>query len=233
MRYSLLLIDDSPEICQLMGMYLQRQGYDILVAHDGHEGLRKLSKNRPDLVLLDIMMPDIDGWQVCQQIRQISDVPIIMVTAKTHEQDIVRGLGLGADDYVTKPFDLSELCARIKAVLRRSQLPGASSPPPVLQDDWLYVDIRKRVVKAGGQLVDLTPTEFRLLKELVRELDRVVPHQRLLEVVWGPEYTDQLHYLKLYIRYLRQKLEKDPRRPRYLLTEWGVGYRLRDFRPAP
>jgi two-component system KDP operon response regulator KdpE len=230
MTSSLLLIDDSQEIRQLVGMYLERDGYRILVASDGIDGLRQLFKHQPDLILLDIMMPEVDGWDTCRRIREVSNIPIIMLTAKSQERDVVRGLELGADDYVCKPFDLAELRARIQALLRRSQdMASNAASPTVLEDNWLYIDLRKHVVKTGGCPVELTPTEYRLLSALIQKLDCVIPHQQLLRQVWGPEYANEVHYLKLYIRYLRQKLEKDPANPEYLLTEWGVGYRFRNF----
>ena len=230
MMYSLLLIDDSQEIRQLVGMYLERDGYQVAVAADGAEGLRQMSKKQPDLILLDIMMPQISGWDTCRRIRQVSNVPIIMLTARSEERDVVQGLEMGADDYVTKPFDLGELRARIQSLLRRSQdyTPQAAAPT-ILKDQWLFIDLKKRIVKTRDKTVDLTPTEFRLLSVLIQRLDCVIPHQHLLRQVWGPEYANEVHYLKLYIRYLRQKLEKDPSNPEYLLTEWGVGYRFRDF----
>jgi two-component system KDP operon response regulator KdpE len=192
--------------------------------------LRQLAKTQPDLILLDIMMPEVDGWETCQRIREVSNVPIIMLTAKSQERDIVRGLEMGADDYITKPFDPSELRARIQSLLRRTtEMAHEEHSPKVLDDGWLYIDLGRRVVKANSKAIDLTPTEFRLLAALVQKADCVIPHRQLLRQVWGPEYSDEVHYLKLYIRYLRQKLEKDPSNPEYLLTEWGVGYRFRDF----
>jgi two-component system KDP operon response regulator KdpE len=230
MTHKLLLIDDSQDIQKLVSMYLERDGYEVIQATNGKEGLRQLTKHQPDLILLDVMMPEIDGWEICRRIREVSSVPIIMLTAKSQEKDIVRGLEMGADDYVTKPFDPSELKARVRSLLRRTQeMVTQDRAPQVLQDGWLYVDLNRRVIKADNKPIELTPTEFRLLAALVRKLDCVIPHRQLLRQVWGPEYSDEVHYLKLYIRYLRQKLEKDPANPQYLLTEWGVGYRFRDF----
>jgi two-component system KDP operon response regulator KdpE len=215
---------------KLVGMFLEREGYEVIQAANGKEGLRHLARSQPDLVLLDIMMPEVNGWETCRRIREISNVPIIMLTARSQEMDIVRGLKMGADDYVTKPFDLSELRARIRALLRRSrEMRPETTAPPVLDDGWLRIDLNKREVTVNRKLVDLTPTEFRLLSALVQKAGCVLPHRQLLRQVWGPEYGDEIHYLKLYIRYLRQKLEKDPSNPRYLLTEWGVGYRFREF----
>jgi DNA-binding response OmpR family regulator len=230
MTHKLLLIDDSQDMQKLVGMYLERDGYEVIRASNGKEGLHQLTKHQPDLILLDVMMPEIDGWETCRRIREVSSVPIIMLTAKSQEKDIVRGLEMGADDYVTKPFDPSELKARVRSLLRRTQeMVTQERAPQVLEDEWLYIDLSRRVVKANDKPIELTPTEFRLLAALVRKLDCVIPHRQLLRQVWGPEYSDEVHYLKLYIRYLRQKLEKDPANPQYLLTEWGVGYRFRDF----
>jgi two-component system KDP operon response regulator KdpE len=230
MTYKLLLIDDSPDMQKLVGMFLEREGYTVIRASNGKDGLRQLAKGQPDLILLDIMMPEVNGWETCRRIREVSNVPIIMLTAKAQELDIVRGLELGADDYITKPFDLSELRARIQSLLRRMQELAPEEKSPALMDDgWLRIDLNKRVVLTNGKAVDLTPTEFRLLTVLVQKAGCVIPHRQLLRQVWGPEYGDEVHYLKLYIRYLRQKLEKDPSNPEYLLTEWGIGYRFREF----
>lgn len=228
MSQKLLLIDDSEDIQKLVRMFLERDGYVVIPASDGKDGLRQLAKFRPDLVLLDLMMPELDGWETCRRIREISNVPIIILTAKNQERDVVHGLELGADDFVSKPFDPTELRARIQSLLRRTNtMTDRDDSPQVLDDGWLYIDLTRRIVKANNQAIDLTPTEFRLLAALVQKIDCVVPHQQLLRQVWGPEYSQEIHYLKLYIRYLRQKLEQDPAKPAYLLTEWGVGYRFR------
>ena len=229
MSHKLLLIDDSKDMQKLVGMFLEREGYEVIQSSDGREGLRQLAHTQPDLVLLDIMMPEVDGWETCRRIREISSVPIIMLTAKSQELDIGRGLEMGADDYVTKPFDMSELKARIQSLLRRAkEMAPETKSPSVIDDGWLHIDLGKRVIKKAGRPVDLTPTEFRLLVALVQKVGCVIPHRQLLRQVWGSEYSEEVHYLKLYIRYLRQKLEKDPSDPQYLLTEWGVGYRFRD-----
>lgn len=233
MTNKLLLIDDSQDMQKLVGMFLEREGYEVIRAANGKEGLRQLARWQPDLVLLDIMMPEVDGWETCRRIREMSNIPIIMLTAKSQELDIVRGLEIGADDYVTKPFDLSELRARIRSLLRRAkEMVQEETVPLMLDDGWLHIDLNKRLVMINSKPVDLTPTEFRLLTALVQKAGRVIPHRQLLRQVWGPEYGDEVHYLKLYIRYLRQKLEKDPSSPHYLLTEWGVGYRFREFANA-
>jgi two-component system KDP operon response regulator KdpE len=230
MPQKLLLIDDSHDMQRLVGMFLERDGYEVIRASNGRDGLRQLASNQPDLVLLDIMMPEVDGWETCRRIREVSTIPIIMLTAKSQERDIVKGLEMGADDYVTKPFEPSELRARIQSLLRRTQqMKSETRTSQVFDDGWLFVDIGRRIVKVGNSPIDLTPTEFRLLAALLNKLDCVITHEQLLRQVWGPEYSEEVHYLKLYIRYLRQKLEKDPTDPRYLLTEWGVGYRFCNF----
>jgi len=227
---TILLIDDSVELLRLVQLCLERAGYQVVTAVSGSEGLQKMYEHQPDLVILDIMMPGKDGWETCRHLREISDVPIIMLTAKSREQDVVRGLKLGADDYITKPFRAGELLARVQAVLRRAQQAEAGEEAYIYDYDngRMVIDLQRRVVTVRGKPVSLTPTEFHLLSCLARNAGRVVPHKTLLSQVWGREYEEEVHYLKLYIHYLRQKLEDDPRHPRYLLTEWGVGYCLRD-----
>jgi two-component system KDP operon response regulator KdpE len=214
MSHKLLLIDDSQDMQKLVGLFLERDGYEVIRASNGKEGLRLLAKHQPDLVLLDIMMPEVDGWEACRRIREVSNIPVIMLTAKSQESDIVP----------------SELRARIQSLLRRTkEMSAHETSPLVLDDGWLYIDLSRRIVKANSKPIDLTPTEFRLLAALLQKVDCVIPHRQLLRQVWGPEYADEVHYLKLYVRYLRQKLEQDPSTPRYLLTEWGVGYRFRYY----
>jgi two-component system KDP operon response regulator KdpE len=174
------------------------------------------------------MMPKMDGWEVLARLRTISDLPIIMLTAKDEQVDVVRGLNLGADDYVTKPFGIAELTARIAAALRRARLPVTSQKATTYADDYLTIDFARRRVLVEGKSVNLTPTEFRLLTCLVRRAGHVVPHKMLLAEVWGPEYIDETQYLKLYVRYLREKIERDPSNPEYILTEWGEGYYFRE-----
>jgi two-component system KDP operon response regulator KdpE len=186
------------------------------------------------------MMPELDGFETLRLIREISTVPVIMLTAKGDEDDRVRGLELGADDYITKPFSPRELVSRARAVLRRTEAPAAAVHEPIHVDERLKIDFDRREVWVDGRLVRLRPTEYRLLYHLVQNAGWVVPHDQLLAKVWGYEYRDETHYLRLYINYLRQKLEQDPPNPKYILTERGVGYRFVDFRrqavgdrPAP
>jgi two-component system KDP operon response regulator KdpE len=176
------------------------------------------------------MMPQLDGFETLRLIREIWAVPVIMLTAKGDEDDRVRGLELGADDYITKPFSPRELVSRVRAVLRRTEAPAPSAHEPIQVDDRLKIDFDRREVWVEGKLVQLRPTEYRLLYHLVQNAGWVVPHDQLLAKVWGYEYRDETHYLRLYVNYLRQKLEADPANPRYILTERGVGYRFVDFR---
>lgn len=229
MKETILIIDDDADLAKIVQINLKREGYDTVVAYSGVEGLQKAYSCQPDLVILDIMMPGMDGWTTCRRLREISAVPIVMLTARGMEADIVRGLELGADDYIVKPFGSKELLARIHALLRRADTSTTKRPPVYSDADGeLTVDFVKRMVTVRGTKVDLTPTEFKLLSTFVQNEGRVLPHRFLLTQVWGPEYADEVNYLKLYVRYLRQKVEEDPSNPSYILTEWGVGYRFRE-----
>jgi DNA-binding response OmpR family regulator len=224
----ILTIDDNPQLIEMLRLCLEKQDYKVVAAYSGSEGLRKFQDNHPDLVILDIMMPDMDGWEICRSLREMSpNVPILILTVLKEKANIVRGLAMGADGFVAKPFRSGELVARIQALLRRANMAKASSNRSSFYDDGnLAIDLRRQQVYLRGQPVNLSPTEFRLLACLVRNAGQVVPHKTLLTWVWGPEYGDETHYVKLYIRYLRQKIEECPKRPKYVLTEWGVGYRF-------
>lgn len=222
-----LTIDDDPVLLNLVDRVLSQQGFEVLKAGDGPEGLRLLFAERPEIVLLDVVIPKMDGWQVCQRIREISDVPIIMLTGKRKaEADIVRGLDYGADEYLLKPVGNRELVARVRAALRRVELPAPVGKRGQLTytDDFLAVDIAERRIMVKGERVKLTPREFRLFAFLVEAPGHILTHRQLLEKVWGWEYTDDLDYVRIYISHLRQKIEPDPPRPRYIITEPGVGY---------
>ena len=225
----ILVVDDERHIVQLVRMNLQVEGFNVITASSGSEALERVREDLPDLVLLDVRMPELDGFETLQLLREVSDVPVIMLTVRSDEEDIVRGLELGADDYVTKPFRARELNGRIRAVLRRTQ--GAAPPESAILeiDDHLSVDYNRREVIVDGEHLDLRPTEFRLLYHLIENAGWVVPHETLLAKVWGYEYQEEVHYLRLYITYLRKKIEPDPSNPRYILTERGVGYRFVDF----
>ena len=227
MTETILIIDDDADLAKIVQINLDREGFKTVVASSGVEGLQKAYSSQPDLVILDIMMPGMDGWTTCRRLREISDVPIVMLTARGMESDIVKGLELGADDYIVKPFGTKELLARIHALLRRADS-SSTKRPAIYSDGDLTVDFVKRIVTVREKQVDLTPTEFKLLSTFVQNEGRVLPHRFLLTQVWGPEYADEVNYLKLYVRYLRQKIEEDASNPNYILTEWGVGYRFRE-----
>jgi len=228
-RRRVLVVDDEPRMIHFIRLNLEHDGFLVSEATSGGGALEQLRDQLPDLILLDIMMPDLDGFETLQLIREISSVPVIMLTAKGEEDDRVRGLELGADDYITKPFSPRELVSRVRAVLRRTE--PASAEGEVLEiDERLKIDLPRREVWVEGNLVKLRPTEFKLLYHLVQNAGWVVPHEQLLAKVWGYEYREETHYVRLYINYLRQKLEEDPSNPKYILTERGVGYRFVDFR---
>jgi len=227
MGNKILAIDDDPALLRLAEQILTQQGYEVLTASSGQEGLRILFTNKPDLVLLDVVMAKMDGWQTCQRIRDVSDVPIIMLTGKhKSEEDIVRGLDYGADDYLTKPVGNRELIARVRAVLRRTELPPSAEARTEItyDDDFLTIDITERKVIVNGKQVKFTPREFSLLALLVQNAGHILTHKQILEKVWGWEYTNDLDYVRIYISHLRQKIEPVPAQPRYIITEPGVGY---------
>ncbi|HJX37066.1 MAG TPA: response regulator transcription factor [Anaerolineae bacterium] len=222
-----LVVDDDPALLPLIEYTFAREGYQVSAASDGKEALRSFFADRPHLVILDIMMPRMDGWETCRRIREVSEVPIIMLTAKGQDEDIIRGLEYGADDYLTKPFSIKVLLARARAVLRRAALPPVERDKPVVYaDDYLSVDLGERRVTVEGETVKLTPTEYRLLAYLVENAGQVLTFQQILQSVWGWEYQDDLDYVRVYVWHLRQKLERDPKNPRYVQTEMGVGYRF-------
>lgn len=222
----LLIIDDDDKLVEAIELYLKRAGYDIITAADGLQGMQQMYGQRPDLIVLDVMLPKMDGWEACQRIREISNVPIIMLTARGQETDKVMGLKLGADDYVAKPFSLKELEARVEAVLRRTRLPPPAKGRILYADDELVIDSERLEVSRRGERVQLTATEQRLLFYLVENASQVLTNEQILETVWGSEYVNEVDYIKLYIWRLRQKIEEDPRQPKYILTERGIGYRF-------
>ncbi|HYU19965.1 MAG TPA: response regulator transcription factor [Chloroflexota bacterium] len=224
-----LLVDDEPRILDPVRMNLELEGFEVYEANTGLEALDKIRRVMPDLVVLDVMMPEMDGFETLRELRRFSTVPVIMLTVKADERDVARGLELGADDYVAKPFSQVVLVARVKAVLRRAELPPPTPRKTIVVDDRLSIDFERREVVVDGQQVQLRPTEFRLLYHLVSNPGVVLSHETLLSRVWGPEYRDASHYLRLYINYLRQKIEPNPASPTYILTERGVGYRFVDY----
>ncbi len=224
MNEKILVIDDDSGLLTLLRLGLERGGFTVTTANSGKEGLRRAYETRPDVIILDIMMPEMDGWLTCQRLRNMCDTPIIMLTAKTNQTDILKGLSLGADDYLTKPCSFDELKARIRTVLRRVQAGSDNGWRDVYDDGNLYVDLRDGTVTRQGEAISLTPTESRLLLYLVSQKGRIVPHSELLTSVWGPEYAEEVGYLSVYIRYLRRKIEDNPSHPRYICTRWGMGY---------
>jgi DNA-binding response OmpR family regulator len=224
MNETVLFVDDDAGLRTLMKLGLEREGFGVITAANGQDGIRKAYQHRPDAIILDVMMDEMDGWTACQRLRQITDTPIIMLTARTEEDDIIKGLSLGADDYLTKPCSFPELKARILALLRRSGTQPLERELGVYDDGNLRIDVRKAIVLRQGTEVSLSPTESRLLMYLVSQRGRIVPHDELLIRVWGSEYAKEMSYLAVYIRYLRQKLEDDPSHPRYIRTRWKVGY---------
>jgi DNA-binding response OmpR family regulator len=229
-RELVLVVDDEPRMTRFIRMNLELEEYQVIEAHNGLEALDKVRTSLPDLVILDVMMPEMDGFETLEMLREVSSVPVIMLTVRAEEEDKVRGLELGADDYVTKPFGARELVSRVKAVLRRTQSTARPEEAVLRIDDRLSIDLNQREVIVDNKRIKLRPTEFRLLYHLVENAGWVVPHETLLAKVWGYEYREEVHYLRLYVTYLRQKIEPDPSHPRYILTERGVGYRFVDFR---
>ncbi len=226
----ILVVDDEERMVRFIRLNLEHDGFQVIEAFKGMQAIQAIRNQLPDLVLLDVMLPDMDGFEVLKMIREINSVPVIMLTAKGEEDDRVHGLELGADDYVTKPFSPRELVSRVKAVLRRADSIGGGIRGLIEVDDRLNIDFDRREVWLDGELVKLRPTEFKLLYHLVQNAGWVVTHDQILAKVWGYEYRDEPHYVRLYINYLRQKLEKNPADPQYILTERGVGYRFVDFR---
>jgi two-component system KDP operon response regulator KdpE len=226
MSEKILVVDDEPRVVRLVSKVLQAVGYQVLVAASGEPAIEMVALEQPDLVLLDILLPrSLDGFEVCRCIREFSEVPVIMLTAKAQDTDVLRGFDVGADDYLTKPFNAKELVARVKAVLRRAQRPE-EMVTATLTCGELEINFARRTVKVRGEKVSLTRTEYALLRQLALNANRVMLHQDLLTTVWGPEYRDDIDYLRAYIRYLRQKVEENPHEPQYILTTPGVGYML-------
>ena len=223
----ILLIEDEPQMRRFLRAALGGHDYRLVEAATAKEGLAHAAGRNPDVILLDLGLPDTDGLEVTRQLREWSRTPIIVLSARGREQDKVAALDLGADDYLTKPFGVEELLARIRVALRHASLPPGASPDPVFEADDLKVDLARRQVFRAGEEVHLTPTEYKLLATLVRHAGKLLTHRQLLHDVWGSNFISQTHYLRIYVMQLRQKIEHDPTRPRLLLTEPGVGYRFR------
>lgn len=230
MTARLLIIEDDLPLSETLCSAFIRHNFQVALAHNAMTGLQKSYAFNPDIVLLDIMLPDMDGWQLCSRLRETSEVGIIILTALAPAENIIKGLNLGADDYIIKPVGLPELLARIRALLRRMP-PSDARTCNINQDhffmyDHLTIDFNKHEVMVDGKPVDLSPTEFRLLSLLVRHRGRMLPHEYLLREVWGPGYGEELDYVRLYISYLRHKLERDPANPSLIHSEWGEGYQF-------
>jgi DNA-binding response OmpR family regulator len=228
-KTTILAADDDPQLLRLITRNLQLEGYDVLAASDGQQALELIENNAPDLVLLDVMMPKMDGFTVCYRVREFSSVPIIIITARGQDQDKVRGLDLGADDYLTKPFSVDELLARVRAVIRRSQFTAREYTQGLRATTAtgnLVIDYSQHIVLLNGREIALTPTEYRIIAYLAQNVGRVVTQDLLLEHVWGPEYLGESHMLQVNINRLRRKLEIDATQPHYILTKVGVGYSL-------
>ncbi len=227
----ILVVDDEERMARFIRLNLEYDGFQVLEAYKGMQAINLIRDKMPDLVLLDVMLPDIDGFEILKTVREVSTVPVIMLTAKGEEDDRVQGLELGADDYITKPFSPRELVSRVKAVLRRTEIASpASTHDVIVVDERLKLDFGRREVWVNGELVKLRPTEYRLLYHLVQNAGWVMTYDQILSKVWGYEYRDEPHYVRLYVNYLRQKLEEDSSNPKYILTERGVGYRFVDYR---
>jgi two-component system KDP operon response regulator KdpE len=226
MSEKILVVDDEPRVVRLVSKVLEAVGYQVVAAASGEPAIEMVALEQPDLVLLDILLPrGPDGYEICRRIREFSEVPVIMLTAKAQESDVLRGFDMGADDYLTKPFNAKELVARVKAVLRRTQRPE-EMVTATLTCGELEINFARHTVNVRGEKVSLTRTEYALLRQLALNANRVMLHQDLLTTVWGPEYRDDIDYLRAYIRYLRQKIEENPREPQYILTTPRVGYML-------
>jgi two-component system KDP operon response regulator KdpE len=223
----MLVVDDDRHVVRLIRVNLERAGYEVMTAANGHDSVALAAEEDFDLIVLDVMMPGMDGYDACRRIREFSQVPIVFLTAKGEHSDKIRGFDLGGDDFLTKPFNPEELLARVKAVLRRTQMGADVKPQPIVTCGNLRLDFARHKVQMNGRDVKLSPTEYKLLYHLATNIERVLRHEDLLQMVWGPEYRDETEYLWVYVRYLRQKLEDDPSHPRYIISEPGVGYVLR------
>jgi two-component system, OmpR family, KDP operon response regulator KdpE len=222
----ILLIEDEPQMRRFLRVTLQSHGFDLIESASGQDGLAQASTRNPDVILLDLGLPDMDGLEVLSKIREWSQTPVIIISARGQEQDKIRALDTGADDYLTKPFGAGELLARIRVALRHVDTQGVQAEP-VFVLDTLRVDLSKRQVFIEDNEVHLTPIEYRLLAYLIKHAGKVITHNQLLKEVWGPAYANQTHYVRVYMGMLRHKLEEDPSRPRFFINEPGVGYRLR------
>ena len=226
MLATLLLISDDARLCETLRSALTERGFSVEIAGTASSGLKKTYSVSPDVVLLDNALPDGHSWQLCRRLRDMSDVPIMLLMTSPSKEDIVLGLETGADTFLVEPVSVDELVARIRALLRRVPPSRRGYWPPPFSYDGLMIDFASREITLDGQVINLSPTEYRLLVLLAQHQGRVLPHNFLLREVWGPEFVDEFNYLRLYVSYLRHKLERNPAQPRLILSEWGVGYRL-------
>ncbi len=224
MAIKVLIVDDDISILTFLRFGLEREGFTVYTAEDGHTGLQLAYEFHPDIIILDIMMPDFDGWATCQRLRNVCDTPIIMLTGKSEMGDVVKGLSMGADDYIVKPCNFEELKARIYSVLRRTTPAQNADWRSTYDDGTLQVNLESGVVLKNGETINLTDTESRLFLYLVSHKDQVVPHRELLVKIWGPQYAQEIGYLSVYIRYIRCKIEDNPDNPQYIQKRWGLGY---------
>jgi two-component system KDP operon response regulator KdpE len=228
LRPTILIIEDEPPLKKFLRITLESQNYRVIEATHAADGIRQAASSTPDLIILDLGLPDGDGVDVARRVREWSSIPIIVVSARGKEQDKVIALDAGADDYLTKPFGVGELLARVRVVLRHLASTKPETNDPIFELGSLRVDLSQREVKVNDRAIHLTPNEFKLLSLLVKNAGKVLTHRQLLHDVWGPGSGNETHYVRVYMNQLRQKLETDPTRPRYLITEPGVGYRLRE-----
>jgi DNA-binding response OmpR family regulator len=224
MREKILLVEDDIDFLNLTRTWLHNAGYEVFTAGDGVEGMRRVFSSRPDIVVLDANIPKMDGWEVCRRIRDMSDIPILMVTVNGQKSDKLKGFTMGADDYLPKPVDFHELIARVQAILRRTRSNTRDNKPSTFNNGDIEVDWGSRQVWVRGERVKLSPTEFKIMSCLIKSRGWIVTHEQLLEKAWGPNYIGDKSFVKLYIRYLRQKIEQDPHKPQIIMTERGVGY---------
>ncbi len=227
MAACILVIDDDKDLLHVLAIDLRQSGYNVIAAEEGVTGLQLFRLHKPDLVMLDIELPELDGLEICRRIRQLSNIPVLMMTGHAvNEAEIAQGLNLGADEYMIKPLGSLELQARIKALLRRAGFDASGKQPLVYEDDYLSVNLGARRVRVGGQEIQLTPTEFKLLATFITHPDEVLTFGQLLEQVWGEEYQTEHHYPRIYVSHLRRKIEPEPNHPVYIINEYGVGYRF-------
>jgi DNA-binding response OmpR family regulator len=228
-KTTILTADDDPQLLRLVARTLDLEDFHVLTARDGEEALSIVEAEPPDLIILDVMMPRMDGFTVCQKVREFSSVPIIIVTARGRDDDRIKGLNLGADDYLTKPFNIEELVARVRAVLRRSQFMPAEqfhATRTVTTIGSITIDFMQHLVTIDGRAIDLTPTEYRLLEYFMQNAGRILTQDLLLEHVWGPDYLGESHMLQVNVNRVRRKIESDPTHPRYIVTKTGIGYQF-------